>query len=148
MNVFSSHLPLLLQIVATLQLGVAVLNLFLIRLLHWREDLSRMPLLLREVFQVHVWFISITLAIFGVLTCRFAAEIATGQNVVAQWLAAGIGLFWGIRTVLQLTFYSSAHWRGQSGRTLAHVALLLVYGGFAALYLWAAFAGAATGPLR
>src|SRR6266542_1542928 len=125
MNVFSSHLPLLLQIAATLQLGVAVLNLFLIRLLHWREDISRMPLLLREVFQIHVWFISITLAIFGVMTCRFAGEIANGQNPVGQWLAAGIGMFWGIRTVLQVTYYSGSHWRGLPGRTLAHCALLI-----------------------
>src|SRR6266700_1843325 len=106
MNVFSSQLPVLLPIAAALQLGVAVLNLFLIRLLHWREGLSRTPLLLREVFQVHVWFISVTLAIFGVMTWRFAGDIASGQNTVAQWLAAGIGLFWGIRTVLQVIYYS------------------------------------------
>src|SRR2546423_15073932 len=98
----NTHFLVLLQIAATLQLGVAVLNLFLVRLLHWREDLSRMPLLLREVFQVHVWFISLTLAIFGVMTWRFAGEIVSGQNLVAQWLAAGIGIFWAIRTVLQI----------------------------------------------
>src|SRR6266568_8603379 len=110
MNVFSSQLPVLLQIAAALQLGVAVLNLFLIRLLHWREELARTPLLLREVFQVHVWFISATLAIFGVMTWRFAGEIASGHNLIAQWLAAAIGLFWGIRTVLQIVYYSSSHW--------------------------------------
>ena len=147
MNALTSHLPLLLQIAATLQLGVAMLNLFLIRLLHWREDLARMPLLLREVFQIHVWFISITLAIFGVMTWRFAAEIASGQNAVGQWLAAGIGIFWGIRTVFQVTFYSSSHWRGLAGRTMAHFALLIVYGGFTALYLWTAFGHSAAPPL-
>jgi len=148
MNILTSHLPLLLQTAATLQLGVAVLNLFLIRLLKWRDELDRTPLLLREVFQIHVWFISITLAIFGVMTWRFAVEIASGQNEVAQWLAAGIGLFWGIRTVLQVTYYSSSHWRGLPGRTMAHFALLIVYGGFTGLYLWAAFPHPAAFPLR
>jgi hypothetical protein len=41
--------------------------------------------------------------------------------------------------VLQLTYYGSGHWRGQPGRTLAHVLLLVIYGSFAALYLWIAF---------
>jgi hypothetical protein len=138
MNTLITHLPILLQIAAVLQLGVAVLNLFLIRLLNWREELGRNPLLLREVFQVHVWFISITLAIFGVMTWRFAADMAGGPNAVAQWLAAGIGTFWGIRTILQIVYYSSSHWRGQLGKTIAHISLLLMYGGFALLYFWAA----------
>ena len=129
----------LLEIAAALQLAVAVLNLFLVRLLYWKDDIARMPLLLREVFQVHVWFISITLAIFGVVTWRFAAEMADHADPACQWLAGGIGLFWAIRTMLQVGFYSSSHWRGQATRTVAHVALLCVYGGFAALYLWAAF---------
>src|SRR2546430_9373794 len=61
-------LSTLLHIVAALQLAVAVLNLFLVPLLKWREELLRAPLLFREIFQVHAWFISITLVIFGVLT--------------------------------------------------------------------------------
>ena len=113
MNAVASPLPLLLQLAAAMQLGIALLNLFLVRLLKWKEDLARMPLLLREVFQVHAWFISITLGIFGVMTLRFAGELAGGTNPVCQWLAAGIGSFWAIRTVLQLTYYSSSHWRGQ-----------------------------------
>jgi len=133
-------LALVLQFVAALQLVVAVLNLFLVRLLKWKEELARIPLLLREVFQVHAWFISITLGIFAVMTWRFVGEFAAG-NAVCRWLAGGIGLFWAIRAVLQVTYYSSSHWRGQAGRTVAHVGLLILYGGFAAAYLWAAFGG-------
>ena len=138
MNLLTLKLSLLLQIVGALQLAIAVLNLFLVRLLHWQKDLSRMPLLLREVFQVHAWFISVTLTIFAAMTWRFAAEMAGHANPACQWLAAGIGLFWAVRIVLQVTYYSSSHWRGQPGRTLAHVALLIIYGGFASLYLWTA----------
>jgi hypothetical protein len=133
-------LEVLLQLVAAAQLGIAVLNLFLIRLLDWKREVAQMPLLLREVFHVHMWFISITLLIFGVVTWRFAPEMALGSTEICRWLAAGIGAFWGIRAILQITYYSSSHWRGNSGRTVAHVGLLLVYGGFAFAYLRAAFA--------
>src|SRR2546423_13153650 len=130
MNTIS--VSILLHIAATLQLGVAVLNLFLVPLLKWKEDLARAPLLLREVFQVHAWFISVTLAIFGVLTWRFAAEITLHTHPIGQWLAGAIGIFWAIRTVLQVVYYSSTHWRGQISRTAIHVTLLFMYGGLAA----------------
>jgi hypothetical protein len=135
----NAHLSIFLRAVAALQLAVAFLNLFLVPLLQWKEDLARAPLLLREVFHVHAWFISVTLTIFGLLTWRFAAEIAAHTNALGGWLAAGIGIFWAIRTVLQVAYYSSSHWRGQMARTVIHIALLLLYGGMAAIYLWAAF---------
>src|SRR5438874_2086074 len=46
----------LLRIAAAAQLAIALLNLFLVRLLDWKADLDRLPLLLREVFHVHCWF--------------------------------------------------------------------------------------------
>jgi hypothetical protein len=131
---------LLLQVAALAQLSIAVLNLFLVRLLGWREAVLEMPLLVREVFHIHGWFISITLAIFAAMTFRFAPQLADGADPALQWLAGAIGLFWLIRAVLQVTYYSSEHWRGQFGRTVAHVTLLVLYGGFSLLYLWAAFA--------
>ena len=124
---------------ALIQLGIAVLNLFLVRLLGWQRDLESMPLLVREVFRVHAWFISITLALFGIWTWRFVEELANGDNLVARWLAAGIGLFWAIRTVLQVTYYSRSHWRGQTGRTIIHFALLMIYGALALVYGMAAY---------
>ena len=136
-----------LQIAAVAQVAIAILNLFLVRLLGWREAISQMPLLLREVFHVHAWFISVTLVIFGAMTLRFSTDMATGASLVCRWLAAGIGLFWLIRTVLQITYYSSSHWRGQLGRTVAHVTLLALYGAFTVLYVWAGFApGTRTPP--
>src|SRR2546426_8903510 len=108
MNELISQLSVLLQLAAILQLGIAVLNLFLVRLLKWEEEVARMPLLLREVFRVHAWFISITLTIFAVMTWRFAGEMAGGANPVCQWLAAAIGMFWAVRTVLQVAYYSSS----------------------------------------
>ena len=138
----NSHtLAVVLRCAAVLQLGIALLNLFLIPLLHWRPDLDRMPLLLREVFQVHAWFISVTLVIFGSITWRFAEELAVRADPVGQWLAVGIGSFWAIRAVLQVTYYSSIHWRGRLDRTAAHVLLLIIYSGFVAIYLLAGLPG-------
>ncbi len=130
-----------LLIVAVVQILIAIVNLFLIRILKWGPDLARLPLLIYEVVQVHKWFISIILAIFAVMTWRFRAEMSAGTNAACVWLAGCIGCFWLFRTFLQVFYYSSTHWRGQTGRTLIHIACLLVYGGMSAVYLVTAWKG-------
>lgn len=119
------------------QFAIALLNLSLVRIMGWREDLARLPLLVRQVFHVHAWFVSITLVIFSALTWRFAHEIAAGLAPVYRWIACAIGLFWSVRAIIQVIYYSSSHWRGIRSRTIAHLVLLLVYAGWAALYLTA-----------
>jgi hypothetical protein len=141
MKLLSSHLELLLRLAALAQLGVAILNLFLVRIMNWQRDLSSAPLLIREVFQIHIYFISITLAIFGALTWRFAGDIATAANPLCIWLAVGIGCFWSIRSVMQCSHYSAVHWRGDSLRTFIHWTLFLGYGAFATVYFIAAGGG-------
>ena len=61
----NSALDLALRAAAIAQFTVAILNLFLIRIMKWKPDLDRAPLLIREVFHIHVIFISITLSIFA-----------------------------------------------------------------------------------
>ena len=132
-------LELSLRAAAIAQFAVAILNFFLIRIMKWRADLERAPLLVREVFLIHVVFISITLSIFAVLTWRFAHQIATAANPLAIWLALAIGLFWLARSIMQWSHYSSSHWRGDRLRTLIHWTLFLGYGAMAVVYFAAAF---------
>lgn len=141
MKLLVDNLELFLRLAALAQLGVAMLNLFLIRIMKWRSELGSLPLLIREVFQIHIYFISITLAIFGALTWRFAGELATAANPLGVWLAIGIGAFWAVRSVMQWSHYSPVHWRENRLRTLIHWALFLGYGGFAAVYFTAAARG-------
>ena len=110
-------LPPILIAAAIGQLMIACLNLRLDKLLAWDAELDGVSLLLREVFYVHKWFISMILVIFGALTIRFATEIGTASLEMARWLAAGIGFFWAIRTAIQWLYYDHGHWRGEPGKT-------------------------------
>jgi hypothetical protein len=139
MNLLRTHLDLLLRAAAIVQLAVAILNLWLIRIMKWKPDLERMPLLIREVFHIHCFFISLTLSIFAVLTWRFADDIASAANPLCLWLAVAIGLFWVARSLMQWLHYSPSHWRGDSMRTAIHFVLFFGYGALATVYLAAAF---------
>ena len=114
-----------LSIAAAAQLAVAVLNLSLVRIMKWEESVARMPQLVREVFHVHAWFITITLVIFGVVTIRFAGELAAGTSDLGRWL-------------MQFFHYNSSHWRGKRAETIV---LIFLYGSFAGVYLLATFQG-------
>ena len=126
-------------IAAAAQLVIAVLNLFLVRIMKWEEPVAQMPQLVRDVFHVHSCFITITLVIFGVVTMRFAGELAAGTNDLGRWLVCGIGLFWLIRWVMQFFYYNSSHWKGKRAETIVHIVLIFLYGSFAGVYLLAVF---------
>jgi len=140
MKAILEYLDWILVAAAIGQLIVAVINLRLVKLLGWEEDLANMSLLVREVFHVHKWFISIILVIFAVLTLRFPNELA-GGSALGRWLAGGIGAFWGIRTWMQWGFYSASHRRESRGKLAVHWALTICYGGAALAYFCGAFFG-------
>ncbi|MCA9099673.1 MAG: hypothetical protein KDA63_00895 [Planctomycetales bacterium] len=134
----TGYLEALLLACCFVQVTVAVVNLNLVRILDWRADVERMSPLVREVFHIHAFFVSLTLLLFAVLTWRFANVMATGGEPTAAWLAGAMGLFWGIRTLMQWFYYSPSHWRGQTGRTVIHWMLTVVYGAMTITYLIAA----------
>jgi hypothetical protein len=136
---WTNQLELALRAAAVAQLGIALINLSLVRIMKWQPELDRLSLLTSEVFRVHVLFISLSVATFGLLTWRFATELASGTDPIARWLAAAIGIFWAVRSVMQWTHYSHTHWRGLRLRTALHWLLFLGYGSLGAVYLAAAF---------
>jgi hypothetical protein len=127
-----------LRLAAAGQIFIAAVGSLLPRLLNWRDAVDRMPLLVREVFQIHTWFISLTCAIFGLLTWRFADDLAHGRTLLGAWLCVSIAFFWGLRSILQWLHYSPSHWRGNRRLTLAHWTLFLGYAAWAGVYLAAA----------
>jgi len=139
MQTIRDHLEILLIGAAIGQLLLAFINLRLEKLLKWQSVLNDQPALMREVFYVHKWFITIILLIFGILTLRFAGELSAGTNELGRWLAAGIAAFWLIRTGIQWFYYDWSHWRGHSGRTAIHWFITVAYGGCCLVYLLAAF---------
>jgi len=137
MSAIDLNLQSLLRAAAAVQVAVAVLNLGLVRFLKWKGSLEQLPLLLRQVFMVHLWFISLTVAIFVVMTWRFGAMMAAGSDPACAWLSGAIGFFWGLRAFIQIAYYSPSHWRGHIGRTIVNIGCLVVYGGMSLVYLLA-----------
>lgn len=139
MNLILNHLDTILIAAAIGQLIIAGINMRLDKILGWDKELESVPNLLQEVFVVHKWFISIILVIFGVITIRFAGDIAEAKYEMTRWFAAGVGVFWGVRTLIQWLYYGWDNWRGKTKETAIHWILTISYGGATVAYLTAAF---------
>jgi len=125
-----------LRLVGVFMAALVVLNLFVPRHLRWREDLQRIQLVNRQIFEVHAIFIVLVLGMFAVLLLS-SSEALLEPSRLSRLLLGGLTIFWGLRLLAQWFYYSPATWRGDRLRTLAH------YGFSAAwIYVTAVFAAA------
>ena len=90
------------------------------RLFHWKEDLSQLSLLNRQIFFVHTFFIVVVLVEFGALNLFFTQSLLEPVPL-SRAILAGMASFWFLRLIVQLFVYDPNLWRGSHFRTAAHV---------------------------
>jgi hypothetical protein len=95
------------EIAGWLHLVIASANFFLPRKLRYRENLSRVDTIIRQVFIVHSIYIVLMLAGLAGLCLFFAEELAGGSGL-GRWLSGFIAVFWWLRVPIQLFYYDPA----------------------------------------
>lgn len=68
---------------------------------------------------VHTFFIALTVFLMGLLCVTSADEII--ETPLGKKIALGLGVFWGIRLVIQFFGYSSKLWKGKKFETTVHI---------------------------
>jgi hypothetical protein len=136
MTITPAFLLLNLRIVGVIMAALAVLNLFVPARLHWREEMARLSLLNRQIFQAHSVFLILTLALFSTLLLGYADALLEPTRL-SRAVVAGLTIFCGLRMLMQWFFYSPQTWRGNPFNTAMH----LVFS-FAMVYVTAVFASA------
>lgn len=68
---------------------------------------------------VHTFFIALTVFLMGLLCITSADEII--ETPLGKKIALGLGVFWGIRLVIQFFGYSSKLWKGKKFETTVHI---------------------------
>src|SRR5882672_4244584 len=113
------------------QLAMAFANLFIPKKLNYRDNLSRVAPIIRQIFVVHSVYIVGVVLLFAVLTFGFAPELASGRGL-GRFLAAAMALFWLFRAPVQLLYYDASLRRtnraGDVAFTVAAVFLTTPYG--------------------
>jgi hypothetical protein len=130
-------LVLFLWLAGLVQVAIAFANVFLPKKLNYRDNLSRVAPIIRQVFVVHSVYIVGVVLLFAALTFGFAGELASGHGL-GRFLAAAMALFWLCRAPVQLLYYDAALRRtnraGDVAFTLAALFLTATYGAAALVH--------------
>jgi hypothetical protein len=89
------------------QVAIAFANVFLPKKLNYRDNLSRVSPIIRQVFVVHSVYIVGVVLLFAAVTFGFAGELASGHGL-GRFLAASMALFWLCRAPVQLLYYDAS----------------------------------------
>jgi hypothetical protein len=100
-------------------LGLFVLNFFVPRKFNWAEELPRLSLLNRRIFQVHAIFIALMLLLMGLLLLLLPEALLAPQPL-ARAVCGGLALFWLVRLWMQWFLYDAELWRGKRFETAMH----------------------------
>jgi hypothetical protein len=115
-----------LWIAGFVQLAIALANFTLPRKLKYRENLSQVAPIVRQIFVVHSGYIVGIVVLFATLTFGFAPELAGGRGL-GRFLAASMAVFWACRVPLQIFYYDpELRRRNRAGDVAITVALLFL----------------------
>jgi hypothetical protein len=113
------------------QVAIVSANVFLPAKLKYRENLSRVSPIIRQIFVVHSTYIVGVVLLFAALTFGFAGDLASGHGL-GRFLAAAIAFFWLFRAPVQLLYYDATLRRenrwGDIAFTAAALFLAATYG--------------------
>ena len=125
-----------LRVIGVLMAGLVVVNLFVPGRFRWREEMARLSLVNRQIFEAHTIFIVLTVAMFSALLLT-SADTLLEPTRLSRAILAGLTLFWGLRMLMQWFFYSPAIWRGDRFKTVMHGVFSIAW-----VYITATFATA------
>jgi hypothetical protein len=127
--------PLLhLRIVGVLMALLVVVNVCVPYRFHWRDELARLSLLNRQIFQAHSIFIVLTLGLFSALLLS-SSEALLEPTRLSRAILIGLTIFWTLRMLMQWFFYSPDVWRGNRFHTTMHYVFSVTW-----IYIAATFA--------
>jgi hypothetical protein len=131
--------PKLLWLAAAIQFAMAASNIFLPRILKYKENLLRVSPIIRQIFVVHSAYLVGVVLLFAAATATFTSELASGHGL-GRFLSAAIAVFWLCRMLVQLLYYDANLRKSNRWGDFAYSA--------ATAFLCIAYSAAAFSPLR
>ena len=86
---------------------------------NWRQELSSLSVMNKEMMYVHTFFIAFTLFLIGLLCLTSSTNLIT--TTFGKQISLGLGIFFFLRLLVQFFGYSSKTWRGKTFETTVHI---------------------------
>jgi hypothetical protein len=108
-----------LQIVGLLQIALALLHGAFPKRFGWKQEFASVSVLSRQIMYVHTFFVALIVFLMGVLCFTSAPDLI--NTSLGKRVCLGLGVFWGLRLLIQFFGYSSELWRGKRLETSIHI---------------------------
>jgi hypothetical protein len=92
---------------------------------HWKEDLSSLCLINRQMMIVHTFFIALIVLLMGILCLNSTTDLM--ETKLGKTICLGLGIFWLIRLFIQFFGYSPALWKGKTFETFMHIVFSILW---------------------
>lgn len=126
-----------LEIVGGLLVALALVHPVFPFYFDWKNELSGLRLINRQLVYVHMFFIALMVLLMGVLCLTSAPELV--ETRLGRKVLLGMLVFWALRLVVQFFGYSSKLWKGKRFETAVHVLFSLLWGYVSLVFLLAAW---------
>lgn len=110
------------KIIGIFLIVLALIHVFFPRYFNWKNELSSLSIINRQLFYVHSFFIALMVFLMGLLCLTSSNDLI--KTDLAKHISLGLGIFWMARLFIQLFGYSSKLWRGKKFETIVHVIFL------------------------
>lgn len=128
--------PLWIFIAGMLQLGVLLASALVPVHLRWKETLSSLPVLVRQLFWVYAAYVVSAILALGIVCLTCSRELAGGTPLARAVCIFG-ACFWGVRLLLQAWLNVKPHLTNGWLRCGYH-ALTVDFMLITTIYLWGA----------
>lgn len=132
------NLELQIRIAGALQIALAIVHLTFPKRFNWGEELARLSLLNRQMFNVHTIFVCVVLVMMGSLSL-FYADALLQPSPLSRPVLICFAIFWALRLVFQWFVYDWSLWRGNTFNTVVHFVFTAFWIYLTAVYSIAAF---------
>jgi len=107
------------KIIWCLFILLALLHISFPRYFNWKQELSSLSLINRQMMWVHLFFIALLVFLLGLL-CLTSSD-ALLHTAFGRRVSLGLGIFWAVRLYVQFFVYSVKLWRGKKLETFVHI---------------------------
>lgn len=119
-------------------LGLALGSLLIPRMLNWSEALTKVPVLIRQIFWTYAGYILSINVFFGIISIFYADELLAG-NGLSQALLILITVYWLSRVVIQFVYFDKTGVPDSEVYQLGEFALVALFVSFTLIYGYAVF---------
>lgn len=122
-----------LKIIGALFLVLAFVHVIFPKYFNWKEELSHLSLINRQMMEVHTFFIALMVFLMGLLCLTSAEELS--NTILGKRVILGFAIFWSVRLLIQFFGYSTQLWKGKKLETVVHI-LFSIFWIYLCLVFW------------